>query len=224
MLIFLSTLIILLATQSAGYAQVEIDENGDMGFPWGDGINFYHYNGERAIMFTSGEGLGIVSFAAQKIYLSTSSSAGGTSTARITITNSGNVGIGVWNPTYTLEVDGTAAKPGGGFWSTISDQRVKKIKGDYSKGLKEIIKLRPVKFSYKEGNSLGLPSDTDEIGFISQEVQEVFPEAVHQGKKGYLDFNMQSVNVAMINAIKELYAENRALKKEIAELKSSLNR
>ena len=42
----------------------------------------------------------------------------------------------------------------------------------------------------------------------------MFPEAVTEGPDGYLDFNMHPVNVAVVNAIKELNAENEALKAE----------
>ena len=220
----LLTFVILLAVQSLGYGQVTFDEAGDVSFPFGDGTKYYHSNGEPALIYTSGEGIGVVSFAGQKIYLSTSSSPGGTSTARLTITPTGNVGIGVWNPSYNLEVNGDAAKPGGGFWSVSSDIRLKNIGGYYSKGLKEILRLRPVNFRYKEENPLGLPSDTTQIGFISQEVQEVFPESVREGKMGYLDFNMHPINIAMINAIKELSIQNRALKVEIEALRSMLSK
>jgi len=60
------------------------------------------------------------------------------------------------------------------------------------------------------------------IGFIAQEVQEVFPEAMNEGLDGYLDFNMHPVNVALVNAVKELKAENDALRQEIAQIKAVL--
>ena len=66
----------------------------------------------------------------------------------------------------------------------------------------------PVTFFYKEGNPRGLPSHEENIGFVAQEVQDVFPEAVHEGENGFLDFNMDPVNVALVNAAKELKAEN----------------
>jgi len=49
-----------------------------------------------------------------------------------------------------------------------------------------------------------LDSQKEQIGFIAQEVLKVFPEAVTEAKDGYLDFNMHPVNVALVNAIKEL--------------------
>ena len=57
---------------------------------------------------------------------------------------------------------------------------------------------------------------------VAQEVQELFPEAVNEGPDGYLDFNMHPVNVALVNAVKELKAENDALRQEIQQIKAAL--
>jgi hypothetical protein len=132
-------------------------------------------------------------------------------------------------PGYTLVVNGSAAKTGGGSWTTLSDARLKNLTGNYNKGLAEIITLQPVRFFYKEGNPLELVSDEEQIGFIAQEVQKVFPEAVNQRKDGYLDFNIHPVNIALVNAIKELNAkidnlenENNKVKAENEKINSRL--
>ncbi|HEJ83935.1 MAG TPA: hypothetical protein ENO25_05145, partial [Desulfobacteraceae bacterium] len=140
------------------------------------------------------------------------------------INEAGNVGIGTTNPGYKLEVNGSAAKPDGGFWSNSSDERLKDITGEYGQGLNEIVRLRPITFHYKEDNPRGLPTDDEYIGFIAQEVQEVFPEAVSEGPDGYLDFNMHPVNVALVNAVKELKAENEALKAENMAMREDIAR
>jgi hypothetical protein len=145
-------------------------------------------------------------------------------TPRMVITDAGNIGINTTIPNYRLEVNGSAGKLGGGSWSNSSDERLKDVKGEYKPGLDEITLLRPVAFYYKTDNSRGLPSDEEYIGFIAQEVQEVFPEAVSEGPDGYLDFNMHPVNVAVINAIQELKAENDSLKAENASLKRDIEK
>ncbi len=133
------------------------------------------------------------------------------------------VGIGTKNPGYLLEVNGNAAKTSGGTtWINSSDERLKDITGKYERGLDEILSLRPVTFYYKESNPRGLPSTEENIGFIAQEVRDVFPEAVCKGKDGYLDFNMHPVNVALVNAMKELKVENDELRKEIKQIKAAL--
>jgi hypothetical protein len=123
-------------------------------------------------------------------------------------------------PAYTLVVNGDAAKTSGGSWSTLSDARLKNMLGNYDRGLEDIVRLQPVRFMYKEGNPRQLSSTEKQIGFVAQDVREVFPEAVNEAKDGYLDFNMHPVNVALVNAIKELKTENDLLKSENNELKS----
>jgi len=84
--------------------------------------------------------------------------------------------------------------------------------------------LRPITFNYKENNERGLPSDEEYVGFLAQEVGEVFPEAVNEGPDGYLDFNMHPVNVAVVNAIKKLKIENENLRAENAMLKKDIEK
>jgi hypothetical protein len=143
---------------------------------------------------------------------------------RIHISGDGNVGIGTDAPTFTLSVNGTAGKTGGGSWSVFSDRRLKDLHGSYDKGLSEILALQPVIFNYKVDNPLDLPSDQEEIGLVAQEVQEIFPEAVSVSQSGYLDFNMHPINVAFVNAIKELKTENDNLKTDNNYLKNKVNK
>jgi hypothetical protein len=115
-----------------------------------------------------------------------------------------NIGTSTSPGTHLLVVNGTAAKPGGGSWVTWSDARLKDVLGDYDKGLEEIAALKPVRFTYREDNPLNLPADNEFAGFIAQDVRTIFPEAVGEGEDGYLYFDANSVNVAMVNAIREL--------------------
>ena len=87
----------------------------------------------------------------------------------------------------------------------------------------DIVKLETVKFNYKKNNSRKLPSDINYVGFIAQDVQKIFPEAVSTGKDGYLDFNMHSINVAMVNAIKEQQNIINQLELENQEKEKSIN-
>ncbi len=124
------------------------------------------------------------------------------------------------SPGYTLVVNGTAAKTGGGSWSTLSDIRMKDLKGNYTRGLSDIMQLNPVKFTYKTGNPRELDADEEQIGFVAQDVMKVFPEAVNVAGDGFLDFNMHSVNVALVNAVRELKTENDRLTGENERLKA----
>jgi len=53
-------------------------------------------------------------------------------------------------------------------------------------------------------------------------VRDIFPEAVGLGSDGYYDFNMHPLNVALINAMKELKAENDRLKADHAAIVARL--
>ncbi len=140
------------------------------------------------------------------------------------IREDGNVGIGTTTPGFTLEVIGTAAKTGGGSWSVSSDRRLKDIHNDYHKGLAEILQLKPVTFNYKAGNPRNLPSSEEYIGFVAQDVKDIFPEAVNEGEDGYLDFNMHAVNVALVNAVKEQQKMIESQQQEIDEMKKMIEK
>ena len=135
------------------------------------------------------------------------------------------VGLGTTSPTQKLHVVGNAYKTEGGTsWATSSDLRLKTILGNYQKGLNEINALQPVRFRYLENNPRKLSSDTEQIGFVAQEVQKVFPEAVSEAEDGYLEFNIHAINVALVNAIKELKTENDRLKAENREQNSRIEK
>ncbi|MGE3801365.1 MAG: tail fiber domain-containing protein, partial [Candidatus Kapaibacterium sp.] len=141
----------------------------------------------------------------------------------MTIDRLGQVGIGTTTPAQALHVVGNAGKTvGGTTWVVISDERTKNVEGEYEKGLDEILALRPVTFKYKEDNPWNAPSDILQYGFIAQEVQPIFPEAIEEQSDGYLTFNMHPLLVAYTNAIKGLNEKVEDLQSENAELKAEL--
>ncbi|MCH8873366.1 tail fiber domain-containing protein [candidate division KSB1 bacterium] len=139
------------------------------------------------------------------------------------VKSDGNVGIGTTSPQFLLHVNGSAGKPGGGSWSSASDARLKDIKGHFTRGLDTIDKLNPVYYSYKKDNPVNLPSDEKYIGLIAQQVQKVIPEAVGEYEDGYLSVNNDPIIWTMLNAIKELKAENKATREELSQTKAELN-
>lgn len=138
--------------------------------------------------------------------------------------NGGRVGIGTDTPTQMLHIVGNAYKTEGGTaWATSSDIRLKDILGEYEKGLNEIISLQPVRYIYKKDNPRKIDSSTEQVGFVAQDVQKIFPDAVTEAEDGYLDFNIHSINVALVNAIKELKAENDELKARLEKIEKYIN-
>ncbi|MBD3373608.1 hypothetical protein GF406_01110 [candidate division KSB1 bacterium] len=117
-----------------------------------------------------------------------------------------------------MSISGQAYKPGGGDWQASSDARLKDVRGSYDRGLDDVLQLNPVRFNYKKNNARHHDHDIEYVGFIAQEVQKIFPEAVSAGKDGYLNFDMHVVNVALLNAIKEQQTQIQDLKAENARL------
>jgi hypothetical protein len=136
--------------------------------------------------------------------------------------NGGNVGIGTTAPDQKLSVSGDADKSAGGTsWGVFSDERLKDIKGSYSRGLSAVMGLQPVRFSYKKDNALKLQTDSENIGFSAQSLQKLVPEAVTKSPSGYLVVHSDAVLWAMLNAIKEQQAEIQQLKGQIQKLRTA---
>jgi hypothetical protein len=119
------------------------------------------------------------------------------------ILNGGNVGIGTTAPDNTLTVNGSADKPGGGSWGVFSDRRLKSLNGDFTSGLDQVLKIRPVRYRYKDDNALGIKDREEHIGLVAQEVQRIIPEAVSEDSKGYLVVNNDPILWAILNAVKQ---------------------
>ncbi len=105
----------------------------------------------------------------------------------------------------------------------LSDERLKDVKGDFTRGLDAIDRLNPVYYNYKKDNPIDLPSDEEYVGLIAQDVQKVIPEAVREFESGYLLVNNDPIIWTMLNAIKELRAEKEVTKVELDQAESELN-
>ncbi|MDT4966517.1 MAG: hypothetical protein QOJ64_1254 [Acidobacteriota bacterium] len=147
-----------------------------------------------------------------------------TGTERMRITSAGNVGIGTNAPTDLLSVNGNASKPGGGSWSSFSDERLKNITGRFNSGLSAVMQLQPLRYEYKRNNALGLVSNGEHIGFGAQAVQKLIPEAVTTTAQGYLLVNNDPILWTMLNAIKEQQKEIEQLKVEVRRLRMTSRR
>ncbi len=140
-------------------------------------------------------------------------------TSALYIASNANVGIGTTTPTYQLQLSlDAAAKPASSTWIVISDERLKSITAKYTKGLKEVLQLQPIVYSYK--NSAGGLFDSRVlnqtfVGFTAQAVAKIFPEAVDTASNGYLGINLHPILVAYVNAIKELSEQNKLLEEKI---------
>jgi trimeric autotransporter adhesin len=134
-----------------------------------------------------------------------------------------DVGIGTATPSYKLEVNGGAGKPGGGSWSNASDRRLKQKVRDYSAGLADLLRIRPVRYQYNELS--GYDTSIEYVGVIAQELQEIAPDMVSTFTKDdreYLAVDNSAMTYMLINAVKELAAQNAAQKETNASLRGEI--
>ncbi|MBK6434583.1 MAG: tail fiber domain-containing protein [Rhodanobacteraceae bacterium] len=107
--------------------------------------------------------------------------------------------------------------------ATTSDARLKKNVTEYTGALAQISALRPVHYEYREpGKSFQMPGR--HLGFIAQEVEQVFPEWVSQGDDGYLMLSLRGFEAVAVRGMQELSAENEALSKTNSALQSKIER
>jgi hypothetical protein len=137
-----------------------------------------------------------------------------------------NVGIGTTAPTYLLQVNGEAAKPGTSTWTVASDRRLKKNISTFKDGLDVLQKVKPVWFEYN--GEAGMPTDKKYVGVIAQEMQKVAPytvgEFTHSDTTGkqtqYLDYDANALTYIIVNSVKEQQGQIEELKKENQAMKT----
>jgi cytoskeletal protein CcmA (bactofilin family) len=144
----------------------------------------------------------------------------------------GNVGIGMTtSPSYVLQIGtDSAGKPNGGSWANSSDIRLKENIHTIDNALDKITQLRGVTFDWKD------ETEQDNIkssaGFIADEVMLTFPNWVKEinssdkQKELINDDKVKSLTLPfefdalLVEAIKELKAQNDDLQSQINELKA----
>ena len=135
----------------------------------------------------------------------------------------GRVGIGTASPDQALSVNGNASKTGGASWLTFSDARLKNINGRFTKGLKAVMQLQPIRYQYRSNNALDIRPDGEHIGFSAQEVEKIIPEAVTKNEQGYRLVNNDPIVLAMLNAIKEQQLQIELLLERVRNQDSRMN-
>jgi hypothetical protein len=110
-----------------------------------------------------------------------------------------------------INANGVSSAAFGGF----SDVRLKENIADLPSQLGNIMALRPVEFDWKNGDGHG-------IGFIAQEVNEIYPDVVGESADGMLTLTDMNKNDArLIKAIQEQQALITALTARITALEQA---
>lgn len=94
-----------------------------------------------------------------------------------------------------------------------SDMRLKQDIKPVANALEKLQAIRGVSYRWNE-NAKRDDLETRHLGVVAQEVQAVFPELVGDNEEGYLTVNAIGLVAPLIEAVKELKAENIALRAE----------
>jgi len=162
--------------------------------------------------------------------------------SRMTINQDGRVGIGAGGvnvtPAQLLDVAGTIrVGPNSVNYGCIEDRDGTVIAGSCSSDLrfkknisslggilKKFTKLRPVNFYWRTDEFPAKQfGKSESFGLIAQEVEEIFPELVATDEQGFKLVNYSKLPLYTIQAVKELKAENDALKKRLEKQQTEID-
>jgi hypothetical protein len=133
--------------------------------------------------------------------------------------NGANVGIGISNPAYPLDVVGNVH---GNSFVNSSDIRWKKDIITLPNSLNKIMNMRGIEYTWREDSPFGKDDRKRQIGFVAQEIEAVIPELVTTDPSGFKSVKYANVTAVLVEAVKEQQAQIDALKKTIDELEAKL--
>ena len=138
-----------------------------------------------------------------------------------TATTNGNIGLSIKSPAYNLEISGDAAKPVGTTWTVTSDKRLKENIQDADldicyNNVKDIPLRR---FTWKSDFYPDTVNDRSVLGFIAQEVEDVFPKSVtkisRDGIEDLRNLSTDQLLMCLFGAVKKLQSKLEFLENQI---------
>jgi hypothetical protein len=131
----------------------------------------------------------------------------------------GYMGIGNTNPGQKLDITGGYGRVESGYsWLTNSDIRYKKNITELQESLEKLMYLRGVRFDLADDEDV-VEGQGKYIGFIAQDLEQVFPEFVVTGDDGYKSVAYDKIGPVLVEAIKEQQKHIEAQQQQIDELK-----
>jgi len=148
-----------------------------------------------------------------------------------------HVGVGVLDPLDKLHVAGDV-RVGTGTTGCVkdadatvisgtcsSDRRLKKNIIPFSRALENVARLQPVYFHWRADEYADRHFGTGEtFGLVAQDVEAVLPELVTTDEQGYKAVRYNALPLHMLQAIRELKAENDTLKERLEQQEERLRR
>lgn len=146
----------------------------------------------------------------------------------------GSVGVGTTNPgtgnnimldvvgAIRIQNGGNNCRLDGGAGGTnvvcSSDIRLKKDIQPLESSLQKLLRIKGVTYRWKHGD------ESRRIGFIAQNVEEVYPELVSEEEDtGYKMLGAEGLIAPIVEAIRELYGLIQGTLSELAALKQSMS-
>lgn len=128
---------------------------------------------------------------------------------------------------FRFDGSGVAFKPGGGAWTALSDQRLKKNVTTYTDGWNILKQIKPVTYEYN-GNANTPNNGTSYVGVIAQDIEQAAPYMLSSPYNGntpgtnYLTVDPSAFTYMLINALKETRQLVEQQQKDIADLKAKV--
>lgn len=158
----------------------------------------------------------------------------GSGSEAMRIIDNGNVGIGTTSPWRTLSVNGTAVftgltNDGTGYYlclnttsgemststtaCTASSLQFKENISELTYGLKEVMELKPVFFSWKKDF---ISDDRRQLGLVAEEVEPIIPEIIGYNNEGkVMNLDYPKLTAVLVKATQELAVRLDGVKDEI---------
>ena len=106
----------------------------------------------------------------------------------------------------------------------LSDEKVKKYIADSKESALEIInQIRMRKYTYRTNAGKALANKKVRFGQIAGELEQVYPEAVIQGKDGLSYINKIALIDLLLKGVQELSAKVTSLETEVKTWKENAN-
>jgi hypothetical protein len=98
----------------------------------------------------------------------------------------------------------------------LSDERLKRNIAPFEPALEKVVQLRPVHFDYRADEYPDLSLTRERAyGLIAQEVEKILPEMVKDDPRGFKAVNYSELPMFLLQAVRELKAENEELRKRL---------
>lgn len=110
---------------------------------------------------------------------------------------------------------GASLNNNGDLIRTPSDERLKENILDLPRGLDAVLRMRPVRFQWRDKETFG---DRWDIGFIAQEMISSVPEAVSKNPDGMYSLDYGKLIAVVVGAIQELFDDRTWLARRVQEL------